>query len=344
MTDHPHFDPDTGFAHLPLGALPSVHDLRQLQLATYLDLAALPTIPDLADLTLAVKSWPMYGNDRLGDCTVAAVGHMIQAWSAAVGAAVTPIDALIEEMYWLTGDPSYTAGQAGDPTDNGRVETDVLNFWRQTGITPGDPDKITAYVAVDPQNLANVRAAIYLFGGLYLGIALPITAQQQKVWDVVDPRLHGDSAPGSWGGHAVPHLAYKVGGHFKIVTWGGVLEMTEAFHKAYVEEAYAVLSPDWFKDGASPPGFDMAALTADLNAISTHPHPDPPPPPPPPGPTPASVTALLDNALKELSLTTVGMINTHWTTPPPQTHWRKALVLIAQARADVGKLVAGAQR
>ena len=274
MTDVTHhaFHAEHGFSHLKLGRNPVRHDARTLRLARYLDDAVvLPTLPPSCDLTAAVPSWPMYDNDRLGDCTWAAAAHMVQAWTAANGSVYTPDPSLVDLAYWQTGQPPSTTGTPGGPTDTGRVELDVLNYWRQHGFG-GAPDRsapITAYVAVDPRNTEHVRASIYLFGGCYLGVALPITAQRQRVWDVVgDPATDPDSAPGSWGGHAVPELAYDSAGNLKVITWGAPLQMTQAFHDTYVDEAYAIIAPDWLPSGKTPQGFDLAALQADLAALA----------------------------------------------------------------------------
>lgn len=266
---HPHFAEHGTFEGMPLGRLPMKPQPKLLRLSSYLlGAAELPEPPASFDLVSDVASWPMYDNDRLGDCTCAAAGHMVQAWTAANKVEHVPDPSLVDLFYWETGDPPASTGTAGGPTDTGRVETDVLNYWRRhaLGTSP-----ITAYVAVDPKNGSRVLDGIYLFGGLYLGVALPVTAQRQQVWDVVDPSLRGDSAPGSWGGHAVPALAYvgtDRGVEYTVVTWGGLMPVTGAFFSAYVEEAYAVLSPDWLgsEDGA-PNGFNLDALKADLEAL-----------------------------------------------------------------------------
>jgi hypothetical protein len=65
-----------------LGRLPVRRDVRTLALARYVDRAELPQPPVRLDMTRRVPGWPMYANDRLGDCTCAAAGHMIEAWPA----------------------------------------------------------------------------------------------------------------------------------------------------------------------------------------------------------------------------------------------------------------------
>lgn len=244
---HPVFEQHGSFVHMKLGRNPVKHDARTLQFARYFDDAVLPQIPT-SHATPHVPSWPMYGNDRLGDCTCAAAGHMVQGWTEAVGALRTPLDADVEHFYIpVTGNQ-----------DDGRNEIDVLNAWRKLGF---GGDKIGAYVSIDPTNVAHVKAAIYLFGGVYTGIALPLSAQGEREWKVATGAA---GEPGSWGGHAVPYLGYTRS-TFTCVTWGATLPLTVGFNDKYTEEVYAIISPDFLDaQGHSPQGFNLAALTADL--------------------------------------------------------------------------------
>jgi hypothetical protein len=43
--------------------------------------------------------------------------------------------------------------------------------------------------------------------------------------------------------------------------------MTTAFWRAYVDEAHALLSPDWLTAKGSPSGFDLQQLQQDLSVI-----------------------------------------------------------------------------
>lgn len=255
VAPHPEFAANGSFEHLRLGRNKPAAKPK-LCLAKYLDKPTiLPAIPATCDYTTGVSSWPMYGNDRLGDCTCAAAGHMIQAWSQAAGSPFTPADADVEAMY-IPG----TGAQ-----DDGRSEDGVLSYWRTTGL---GGRKITAYAYVDPSDLDEVRAAIYLFGGVYAGAGLPLTAQGQTVWDVVAD-VPGRNEPYSWGGHAFPYEAYDANG-FVVVTWGGLLRDTIAFHNEYVDEVYAVISEDFLAAGKTPAGFDLEALEADLTVMTQH--------------------------------------------------------------------------
>ena len=112
-----------------LGKLPVRTDVRTLRLRRYVDPSKLPPPPDELDLTEHVNEWPMYANDRIGDCTTAAAGHMIEAWTAAaVGQAIE-----ISESSVLT---AFDAVKIVDPRsgEEGAIELDVLRYWRKHGI------------------------------------------------------------------------------------------------------------------------------------------------------------------------------------------------------------------
>ena len=258
MTDH---------SPMKLGKQAPRHDPRTLQFATYLQPSQLPPPPPSVDYTRAVKGgWGMMANDKVGDCTCAAAGHLIMEWTADTDRQVDPDDKQILAAYSaITGyDPATGAN------DNGAVETDVLNYWRKTGVAG---HQILAYAALEPGNTQHVQDAIDLFGGAYIGLALPVSAQTQSVWSVPPGGPHGAGKPGSWGGHAVPVMGYDSHG-LTVITWGATKLMTWQFWAAYCDEAYAVLSMDFLKadptnpnDPVAPSGFDLAALQADLKAV-----------------------------------------------------------------------------
>jgi len=241
-----------------LGRLPYRHDPRTLHLADYIT-PNLPRVPATHDAATGVQSWPMYANDRIGDCTCAAAGHQVQAWTAAAGYPATPAENDVLHLYERVSgyDPASGAN------DNGAVELDVLNAWRKTGL---GKDHIAAFAKVDHARHDLVKAAIYLFGGAYIGLDLPVSAQTQKRWALPRGGTTGKGAPGSWGGHAVNVVAYTRG-HLTCVTWGQRMQMSWGFFDAYCSEAWALLSPDFFAIGKSPAGLDLDQLTRDLQAL-----------------------------------------------------------------------------
>ncbi len=244
-------------SQMKLGRKAIKTDSRTLKLARYLT-ATLPPAPPAADSTKGITEWGMMLNDKLGCCTIAAVGHAIQVWSANAATEVTVPDSQVLHYY-----EKWDGYKPKDPsTDQGGVELDVLNDWQKGGF---DKHKLVAFADPAFANLEEIQQSISLFGGVYIGISLPLTAQKQTVWDVV-PGGAPDTKKGSWGGHAVFVPAYDANG-FTCITWGELKTMTVAFWNEYVDEAHALLSSDWLAAKGSPSGFDMAQLQADLSAI-----------------------------------------------------------------------------
>lgn len=238
-------------------------DSRTLRLSRYLT-AGLAAPPPLYDWTRGLTRFGMMLNDSLGDCTIAALGHAIQIWTTNTSAELTLPDATI-----LNGYQQFCGYNPADPTtDQGGFALDVLKDFKSQGL---GGQTIIGFMAANPANTRELKQAIYLFGGVYIGLNLPISAQSQAVWDVVPDDGTGNTVPGSWGGHAVFVPAY--GGTNKVltdatcITWGGLQKMTRAFWVKYVDECYAPLSPSWIAATGAPNGFNLAQLEADLSQI-----------------------------------------------------------------------------
>src|SRR5579864_3647542 len=162
---------------MKLGKQAPRHDPRTLLFATYFRGDALPPPPASENWASRVADWPMMANDRIGDCTCAAAGHMIEQWTTYAGRAVTPNDKAIIAAYSAVSGYNPRTGA----NDNGAVELDVLNYWRHYGIAQR---KIMAYVALEPKNHVQAMDAVLLFGNCYIGLALPQSAQTQAIWAV----------------------------------------------------------------------------------------------------------------------------------------------------------------
>jgi hypothetical protein len=275
-----------------LGRLPNDPSKPRLSFGKYLKDTT--DYPSQRDWLSNVSNWPMYLNDQIGDCTCAAAGHIIESSSTyGQGSTVTLTDNDI-----LT---AYEAVSGYDPktgaNDNGAVMQDVLTYWRKTGF---GGHKILAFGELDVKNKDNLYKALNVFGTLYLGINFPESAMDQfdkgEPWDVVE----GAKVEG---GHAINAGFYDTSdGSWKIVTWGKVQPMTQAFFDKYVEEAWAIVTPEWFNSAGTDPtglalydlGQDLASLTGEANpfpAPSPSPAPVDPTPTPTPEPTPAPVDA-----------------------------------------------------
>jgi hypothetical protein len=249
MTDH---------TLMKLGRKAVKRDSRTLALAPYL-LSSLAPAPPARDWTGGQTEWGMMLNDQLGCCTIAGVAHAVQVWTRNAGSEVTLADVDIRSYYsaW----DGYVVGN--EATDNGGIELDVLTEWRNLGLSG---HKLIGFADPAYSNLEEVRQAINLFGGVYIGLGLPLSAQTQDVWDVA---VHSfpTSQKGSWGGHAVFVPAYDEEG-FTCITWGALKRMTTAFWVNYCDEAHALFGQDWINTGGqAPSGFDVDQLTADLAEI-----------------------------------------------------------------------------
>ena len=218
---------------MKLGRLPAKFDpnVRKLR-----DLALAPPPP--VELRFQqVGSWPMYANDSVGDCTIAAVGHVIEYWNV-VGKTGKPNPANSQVLAVYEQLSGYVPGD--EATDTGLNELDVLNWWKANGMPSGcDTIKLTDFLATPAHDLTQLKQSIHNLGSAYLGYDMPSNAIQTTLWDV---------KPGAEivGGHAIPAVGYDDNkGLIYVVSWGAVVPVTYAFHQKYCEEAWSCYSDDW---------------------------------------------------------------------------------------------------
>lgn len=274
---------DNGMTTLKLGKLAPDPSKPALLLGPHLRQVHAPT---QSDWLSKVTDWPMYGNDLYGSCVFAAIGHMIEAWTAYNGHQVQVTTADVLHAY-----SSVTGFDPADPsTDRGTVVQDALGFWKKTGIAG---HKILAFAKVDHNDPNEIKAASDVFGALMVGIRFPRIAMDQfnagEPWDVVT------SDGGIDGGHAI-HLGAFDPAKYNVVTWGKVQAMTSAFAAAYVDEVWAVITPEWYSAaGASPQGLDLHGLGQALHDITGETNPFPPGSP---DPTPADADHAFAAALR----------------------------------------------
>ena len=240
-----------------LGKCPARHDRRTLRLSAYTQ--ALPPSPAAIDWSAKVSNLGDMQNNVLGNCTIAAIGHIIQTWTANLLYQVIIPDPAIVAFY--SASCGYVPGQPN--TDQGGIELDVLNYWRKN---PLNGHSLDAYTSIPATSRVDMQTSIWLFGAAYIGVQLPNVAQDQTVWDVPPDGPVGAGAPGSWGGHAVPLIAYGALGA-TCVTWGALKRVTWAFLATYCDEAYSLLSKDWASATGAPSGFNWSQLDADLAAL-----------------------------------------------------------------------------
>lgn len=227
-------------------------------------LDSLPVSPTTRDWLKAAEAQAPGGNlgamlnNSLGDCTIAAKGHLRQVVTANLGPmATTPDSVILSDYERVDGyDPSNPA------SDQGGVMSDVNKAWTSTNGVGGWQMDVTA--PIRNQVLEDICKSVDRYGFADCGIALPLTAQNQSTWSV-DPTAGANAAQGSWGGHDAPIVAYdKNAGLFYFTTWGIRQAATFDWVLAYVDEAYAAIN----KSLRMPNGYDPSELDAQLVALS----------------------------------------------------------------------------
>ena len=215
-----------------LGKLPAVKNSVSFRLRDYLKLSTLPTPPDSAGITKS-SDHNMFGNDTVGDCTCADVGHATLLWNKGVKVSTKNVLALYSAV---TGyNPLYPE------TDRGANIADVAKYHRKTGIQDeeGTYYKIAAYVAITSGNIEEIKQAILLYKACSIGWELPESAQEQTQkgapWTVID-RL-----PIEGGSYDTLAVGYD-SDFLYVITWEQVQKVSWAFVSKYMDEGIAKLS------------------------------------------------------------------------------------------------------
>jgi hypothetical protein len=221
-------------------------------------------VPPSIDYYAKVGSaWPMLGSDKYGNCTCAAAGHLVLQWSTvaqSTGAIIADADILA--AYKLLRVENHDAAVCD--------MTSVLTHWYGEGI---GGHRIARYRPLVPGSPYEAKLSMQLFGGCYIGIALPdfvVPKGKNDLWPGISWEVPstGKHPPNQSNGHCVAAVGYNET-HVKVVTWGRLKDMSWDFYRRYGDEAYAVLGSDWLKDGKSPTGLVLSQLTRSLDDISS---------------------------------------------------------------------------
>lgn len=246
---------------MKLGRIPSGPTPHLPSLGLYAATMPLPEPPAVVDWGRECGDWPLLANDVVGDCAVAALLHYIQAatrWRDGAPLRATTLNALsgYRAMGW--------DGQGEGP---GCSLAALVSRWQADGFSFGwapHTDTISGFARVE---LEHLKAALWLFGPLLLGVELPRSAAHDGAW-LTPGSLTGDNAPGSWGGHAVLLTALDDHGTATLVTWGAERAAEIGWIEAYFGEAWAVLHPAWVAlDHSSPAGWDITVLQTNLRRV-----------------------------------------------------------------------------
>lgn len=242
---------------MKFGKLPPKLDHRTLRMASFLPDDLLPS-PDRYDVLSSVyvqtgraddtELFPVDGNDRLGCCTVAALAHAITVYRGLLGEVeIAPERSVVDLYFKLTGG-----------ADSGLAALDVLNWWRKHEVFG---DRILAYASLTLPEVENVKQAIHLFGGFYLGFNVQEDAVSDfrygKTWT---------AGTNTGEGHAVFVTGYEQD-TVTVLTWGRKHLATWDWLMNQGDEAYVILPPEAQSYGFAD-WFDFEQLQATLNHIT----------------------------------------------------------------------------
>lgn len=239
------------------GKLPPKKDYRTFLFQNYLK-EDIPTPPDTYTALGRVcenlnngnyrELFPMYANDRLGDCTIAAVAHSDTVFNGLISKKeIWPEDLVIRIYNHLTGG-----------NDTGLAMMDVVQYF-QKNVVAGD--KLVAYVSVNPHNHEHVKQAIWLFGGLFVGFQV-----QEKCVEEFTQGIPWQPGRLEMAGHAVWTVGYNKAGVDNL-TWGFHQYGTWPWWDLCVDEAFVLLDAEAKEPGFAP-GFDFERLQKDLKEVA----------------------------------------------------------------------------
>jgi hypothetical protein len=184
----------------------------------------------------SVANWEMFGNDKYGDCTFAGIAHAEIAASHVLGLnEVVPTDQEVIDAYL-----SYTGGK-----DQGAVEADLLKFWQNNALFAG---KVAAYAPTDHADLQELRSVIAAYGVAYIGVVLPNPCEQQFAENKPWALTHTPADSNIIGGHCIILVGYDEQ-HFYCITWGKVQAIEISWLQSYMQESWAIITPEIVKKG-----------------------------------------------------------------------------------------------
>lgn len=218
------------------------------------------------DWTGPTSDYSFLGNDRVGNCTRACYGHVVQQRCALLG---VPCDLTADDVNKAYQDGTDWDGVPGSTSDRGDMIINALVQLKNVGFRDGQY-KIRAFGRVNHNDTIEMRAALHTCGSIIIGASLPASIDRQGTnWDVSPVgQRQPDEAPGSAGGHAFILTAHQRG-RWSALPWIHKTNITYAWDDLYIDEAWFVIDDLWVtQNRAAPNGFDYARCIADADAIS----------------------------------------------------------------------------
>lgn len=245
-----------------------------LRLGNYLT-GAVPPHPASQDYLIRLLNWQMLGNDVHGDCVAVTWANVRRLVTAYLSTENYPT---LNQVYTLykTQNPNFPSD------DNGMDIQQCLGYL----VNNGGPDGVKAlgFASVDYTNPDEVKAAIALFGSVWVGLS--VTSANESEFSNNQPWNYVSGSP-DVGGHSVIVGGYgaseggAISGDEKFITWAEETSFTDSFWSNQVEEAWVVIWPEHMGSKEFLDGVDLNALAADYQQITGRPFPAVVPPPAP---------------------------------------------------------------
>lgn len=239
----------------------------------------LPTVTLPIDWAKSL-SFPILGNDRVGDCVYAAACHADQTFTGNNGS---------EDSFDEKTVISYYEKLSGG--DNGLSEGDIIPEWEK-GLCGNPKAAILDAVDFDPTNDDLANLIVQSFGGFIFMLDVPnkwiseFDGSGNTVWNAP-----ASANPNN--GHGVWINGVGTNSWKKVQTWGSSAWLTPEGLKVCDPSAFAVFSLDWFNSsGVAPNGqsYDqLSALWTELGGKTLPPFNPTPSPSPEPSPTPQPI-------------------------------------------------------
>lgn len=266
------------------GRLPNDPTRPRIRLSRSLT-GVVPEHPSADDNLSALSGWQMLGNDTYGDCVAVTWANLRRLTTARLSTENYPTLSQVMTVY---------ATQNPNGADGGMDIQTLLEYL----VSTGGPDGVKAlgFAAVDYTNPDEVKAAIALFGGVWVGLDVLAANEQEfdagQPWDYVSgsPDVGGHSVLVGGYGAVAGETSPRLGADEKFITWAQETSFTDAFWSKQVMECWVVIWPEHLGSAQFLAGVDLQQLATDYTVITGQPFPAPVTPVPgPPSPVPAPV-------------------------------------------------------
>lgn len=236
-----------------------LNPINKLSIAFGDFLTTYPTVP-LVD-TPPNFSFPMDGNDLVGDCVVAGWDHFRQTVTGLLNTQKNFTQDQIWAFYKTQNplfDPNSTTHGPGSPYDGGMSVQLFLEYLATNKY-------ILGFAKIDHTNESQMRAAIYLGLGIVTGVQLDKIQMQQYetgTWENI-PGAEPD------GGHCIPLIGYRMTpDESSCVTWGKIIQCTQNFITKQMDEAWFVLMQEHVDHPSFRNHFDLEGFAAAVSQIT----------------------------------------------------------------------------